>query len=83
MAERDAARARARAELENVDQTVNLDEQRELMEEMGGGFSMPAFPGLDAPPPPPPPPPSAAPVEAAAAAEAEQAEDAEMEEGEV
>jgi hypothetical protein len=47
-----------------------LDEQRSLMEEMGGGggayggFAMPAFPGMDAPAPPPP------------------AGDAEMEEGE-
>ena len=70
VAEREAARERARAELQNVDQTVNLDEQRSLMEEMGGGggayggFAMPAFPGMDAPAPPPP------------------AGDAEMEEGE-
>lgn len=55
VAEREAARERARAELANVDQTVNLDEQRSLMEEMGGGggayggFVMPAFPGMDEP----------------------------------
>jgi len=57
VAEREAARDRARAELMSVDQTVNLDEQRSLMEEMGGGggaygsFTMPAFPGMDEPAP--------------------------------
>jgi hypothetical protein len=57
VAEREAARERARAELMSVDQTVNLDEQRSLMEEMGGGggaygsFTMPAFPGMDEPAP--------------------------------
>jgi hypothetical protein len=57
VAEREAARERARAELMSVDQTVNLDEQRSLMEEMGsgggayGGFVMPAFPGMDEPAP--------------------------------
>jgi hypothetical protein len=50
---KEAARERARAELANVPQTVNLDEQRSVMEEMGvgeggygGGFRMPDFPGM-------------------------------------
>jgi bromodomain-containing factor 1 len=57
VAEREAARDRARAELMSVDQTVNLDEQRSLMEEMSGGggayggFVMPDFPGMDEPAP--------------------------------
>lgn len=52
-ARKEAARERARAELNNVPQTVNLDEQRSVMEEMGvgeggcgGGFRMPDFPGM-------------------------------------
>jgi hypothetical protein len=50
VAEREALRERARAELANVEQTVNHDEQRNLMDEMGVGgaadgvFVMPVFP---------------------------------------